>query len=71
MVEYKVLVKKSTTLFMKDSLRMTFIMVMEDTFTPMVIITYVIGSMVNGPDGANWSTNQAKFTKVCGNTVNS
>ena len=55
---------------MRDSLRMTFIMVMEDTFILMVIITQVIGSMVNGPDGANWSTSQAKFTKVCGNTVN-
>ena len=50
---------------------MIFIMAMVDTFTRMVIITWVIGLTGSGPAGENQSTGQVKSTKACGSTANS
>ena len=44
---------------------------MVDTFTRMVIITWVIGLTGSGPAGENWSIGQVKSTKACGSTVSS
>ena len=71
MAEFKASVKKSTISSTKDSSRMTFTTVTEDTFIQMVITIRVIGSTVNGLAGSNWSTNLAKFMKAFGNTANS
>ena len=53
MVEFKVSARRSIISFMRDSLRMTFIMATEDTFTQMVTTIWAIGTMANGKAGAN------------------
>lgn len=54
MEESKVLEKKSTTLSMKDSLKMTSIMGMVVTSILMEITTLEIGLTGNGQDGVSW-----------------
>ena len=71
MEEFKVLEKKSTILFMRVNLKMTFIMDMEDIFMPTVAIIQEIGSMAKGLDGENMLINLEKFKKVCGSIQNS
>jgi stage III sporulation protein SpoIIIAA len=71
MEEFKELERKSTILFMKVNLKMTFIMDMVDTFMPTVAITLEIGSMAKDLDGENTLINLEKFKKVCGSIQNS
>ena len=71
MEEFKVLEKKSTISFTKVSLRTISIMDMEGTFIPMATTIQECGKMENGVDGENQLIRVVRYTKVCGNTVNS
>ena len=63
--------KKSITSFTKDSLRMTFTMASEDSYTPMETTISVTGLMESGLDSENWSIRVAGLTRANGSTVSS
>ena len=44
---------------------------MEGTFIPMATTIQECGKMENGVDGENQLIRVVRYTKVCGNTVNS
>ena len=56
---------------MKGNSKTTFIMVMEDTFIQMVTTIQECGKMENDQDGESQLTRVVRYTKACGNTVNS
>ena len=71
MEEFKELEKKSTILFMRVNLKMTFIMDMEDTFMRTEAIILETGWTEKDPDGVNMQISSEKFKKVCGSIQNS